>query len=1057
MFEHLGIRGRLLLAFFGISAFAVLATAVAVFAFLQVGEVVDRITEQRVPAALASLELSRQAERVAAAAPGVLAVTSKAQHNEVSATIGVEMARLEELLASLKGTAIGSRAVAEIEAAVIGLRRNLDALDDLISARIDVVAHKEELLRRLSATTNASQRLVAPGILVMNSKVPQWRAAMADAAAAPETHAAAMAELTQAIASYIPQQKAQQEISAINDALLKTAVAPTPGDLTLISFPLRRSVDSLAAVTPEIDAQLQTRFRQRVGEFEALVEGPKSIPKARADELALLAKGEKLVGENDELSRKLTAAVDRLVADANVDIGEAGREAATVQRYGTGVVLGAALLSLLSSVLIVWLYVDRNLLARLAGLSQSMLAIAGGNLRAPLPATGRDEIGRMAEALRLFRDTAIEVEEKNLRAVAEARQRLVDAIESISEGFALYDAEDRLVLCNSRYREILYPGLADAVVPGAQFEAIIRQAVERGIVEDAKGREQDWIAERLAAHRNPTLTLIQHRSLDRWIQVNERRITGGGTVAVYSDISELKRHEAELEGARDEAMAATQAKSKFLAGMSHELRTPLNAIIGFTRIVMRRGKSVLPLKQYENLEKILTSAEHLLGLINSILDLSKVEAGRMDVRPSEFTLEPLLDLCLKTVEPLLRSDRVRLVKDIEDGQIALFTDQDKLRQILINLLSNAVKFTDKGEIRVRAVMRERKLLLAVADTGAGIPASALAFIFEEFRQVDDGSTRTHKGTGLGLSISRRLAMLLGGEITVESELGVGSTFTLAIPMNLKVVPSPAVSRPSFPIAPQASSAEDGPLKPNERLVLAIDDDPDVIYLLKENLADAGYRVVGAQSGEEGLRKARELTPFAITLDIIMPGADGWQVLHALKADARTRHIPVILLSVVDQKDLGYRLGAADVLLKPFDRDGLAAALARVAPQCGRILVVDDDPNVPELVRQWLAGEGCQIDWVADGAAALESLSGQRPNVILLDLLMPRMDGLAFLDAVSGDPRYRDIPVIVLTAKTLGESERAMLQERVLGLIEKHGLDREALMREVRRVLPACAA
>ena len=250
--------------------------------------------------------------------------------------------------------------------------------------------------------------------------------------------------------------------------------------------------------------------------------------------------------------------------------------------------------------------------------------------------------------------------------------------------------------------------------PARRFEAIIRQAVERGIVEDAKGREQDWIAERLAAHRNPTLTLIQHRSLDRWIQVNERRITGGGTVAVYSDISELKRHEAELEGARDEAMAATQAKSKFLAGMSHELRTPLNAIIGFTRIVMRRGKSVLPLKQYENLEKILTSAEHLLGLINSILDLSKVEAGRMDVRPSEFTLEPLLDLCLKTVEPLVRSDRVRLVKDIEDGQITLFTDQDKLRQILINLLSNAVKFTDKGEIRVRSRHAGEK---ALADCG----------------------------------------------------------------------------------------------------------------------------------------------------------------------------------------------------------------------------------------------------------------------------------------------------------------------------------------------------
>ncbi len=291
----------------------------------------------------------------------------------------------------------------------------------------------------------------------MNSKVPQWRIATADPAATPETRAAATADLGQAIAAYIPQQKAQREISAINDALHQAAVAPSPGDLSLMAFPMGRSVETLAAVMPEIEERLQTRFAQRVDEFRALIDGPKSIVKARADELAILAEGEKLVTENDALSRRLTLAVDRLVAAADSEIAAAGREAATVQRYGTGVVIGSALLSLLSSLLIVLLYVDRNLLARLAGLSQSMLAIAGGNLRAPLPAAGRDEIGRMTEALQIFRDTAIEVEDKNLREVAEARQRLIDAIESISEGFALYDADDRLVLCNSRYREILYP------------------------------------------------------------------------------------------------------------------------------------------------------------------------------------------------------------------------------------------------------------------------------------------------------------------------------------------------------------------------------------------------------------------------------------------------------------------------------------------------------------------------------------------------------------------------------------------------------------------------
>ncbi len=310
---------------------------------------------------------------------------------------------------------------------------------------------------------------------------------------------------------------------------------------------------------------MRKRFQQLVDQFEALIDGQRSIPNARNEELAVVAEGEKLVVENDKLSRKLTLAVDRLVAAAKGDIAEAGSEAATVRRYGTGVVLGSALLSLLSSVLIVWLYVDRNLLARLTGLSHSMLAIAAGDLRVPLPQTRGDEIGRMAKALRVFRDTAIEVEEKNLRTVAEARQRLIDAIESISEGFAFYDSEDRLLVCNNRYREILYPGLDDAVVSGTHFEAIIRAAAERGLIEDAIGREQEWLAERLEAHRNPTGTLLQQRGPDRWIQISERRISGGGTVAVYSDITELKRREQDLSE-KSVALEALSAKlAKYLA------------------------------------------------------------------------------------------------------------------------------------------------------------------------------------------------------------------------------------------------------------------------------------------------------------------------------------------------------------------------------------------------------------------------------------------------------------------------------------------------------------
>ncbi|NNH31720.1 response regulator [Rhizobium sp. SEMIA 4085] len=1055
MFERLGIRGRLLFAFFGISTFAVLATAAAVYAFLQVGEVVERITERRVPSALPSPELPRQAERVAATTPAVLATTSTVQHNEVSAAIGVEMSRLEDLLAALKGTAASTAAVAEIEAAVIGLRRNLNALNDLVADRLGVVARKEELLGRLSATTVASERLVAPGILVMNSKVPQWRVTVADAAVPPEARAAATTELAQAISAYIPQQKAQREISAINEALLKTAVAPTPGDLAVMSFPLRRSVESLAAVTSEIDEKLRTRFRQRVDEFEGLIDGPKSIAQAREDELALLANGGKLLVENAQLSRNLTVAVDRLVAAANRDITEAGREAATVQRYGTGVVLGSAVLSLLSSVLVVWLYVDRNLLARLSGLSQSMLAIAGGNLRAPLPPTGRDEIGRMAKALLLFRDTAVEVEEKNLREVAEARQRLVDAIESISEGFALYDAEDRLVLCNSRYREILYPGIADAVVPGAQFETIVRKAVEQGLVEDAKGREEEWLAARLEAHCNPKQTLVQHRSHDHWVQVNERRITGGGTVAVYTDISKLKRHETELEIARDAAMAATQAKSKFLASMSHELRTPLNAILGITEMLQEDASEAGQDELVEPLQRVSRAGKHLLKLINEVLDLSKIEAGRLELHIEEFDIAGMVQDAATTAQPLAQKNRNRIIIHCADDIGTMRADQLRVRQILLNLLSNACKFTENGQVTIGATCAKRDggggVMFTIADTGIGMTPQQMTNLFQEFSQADSSTTRKYGGTGLGLAISQRLCRAMDGQITVDSIPGAGTKFTVWLPSAIDAGPM-LEEQP----APGSGIAVDDNLRLVSNVVLVVDDDKAVRDQMRRFLAREGCDVVTARDGAEGLNLARQGKPALITLDVLMPGCDGWSVLQQLKADPELASIPVVMLTMADKRNRGYALGAADYLMKPIDRDALRKLIAKFwsgAPSRAlRVLIVEDDENTRQQWRRILSTEGCDVDEAENGRVALERLIRAPPDLIILDLIMPEMDGFEFLIALRKQPAFKAMPVVVVTAATLGKEDHLRLNGGVERVLAKTAFSRDDLLEELRKMV-----
>jgi CheY-like chemotaxis protein/anti-sigma regulatory factor (Ser/Thr protein kinase) len=460
----------------------------------------------------------------------------------------------------------------------------------------------------------------------------------------------------------------------------------------------------------------------------------------------------------------------------------------------------------------------------------------------------------------------------------------------------------------------------------------------------------------------------------------------------------------------------------------------------------------LPEKQLENLDKVLVSAEHLLGLINTILDIAKIEAGRMELQLSDFNLAALVEGCLATSQPLAKPG-VQLLSSLPPNLPQMHSDEEKIRQVLLNLVSNAAKFTHGGSIRVNGELKNGKISLAVQDTGIGIAPEDLGKIFEEFQQADNTTTREYGGTGLGLSISRSLAKLLGGDLTVTSVEGQGSTFTLTLPMHL---------------GPAAAVTSDGKeeitapsLDPDKPIVLVIDDQPDMFHILQQNLGDAGYQVVGALSGEEGIEKARSLHPFAITLDIMMPRKDGWQVLYELKNDPETKDIPIIILTIVDNKPMGFRLGASDYLVKPLSEKSVLDALQRLAKSNGgvrprKLLVVDDDPKVFDMVQQMLDGEGFAIESAADGVEALTHLKGNQPDAILLDLLMPRMDGFQFIEELQKHPQLRAIPIIVLTAKSLSNEEQAQLENSVAKIIKKQGLGSETLIKEIRQIVSSPA-
>jgi PAS domain S-box-containing protein len=531
-----------------------------------------------------------------------------------------------------------------------------------------------------------------------------------------------------------------------------------------------------------------------------------------------------------------------------------------------------------------------------------------------------------------------------------------------------------------------------------------------------------------------------------------------GFLCVALDLTVHKRAEQEIRAAMVATEAANRTKSAFLANMSHELRTPLNAVIGYSEMLAEEAEEDGLDHFAKDLGKIRDAGKHLLGLINDVLDLSKIEAGRIELVLEDLPIEDLVGEVVRMAEPLVTKNGNTLRVERDPSAVTLHADALRVRQILFNLLSNACKFTERGEVRL-AVQLEKVgaselVRFDVTDTGIGMSSTQLARLFQPFVQADASTTRKYGGTGLGLAISRQFAELMGGRVDVSSEPGRGSTFTVRLP---RVVGGGAArddNAATIIAAPASSGAPS--VAPLGAKVLVIDDDPAVRELVGHHLERAGYRVITAVSGEEGLAMARAEAPAAITLDVLMPGKDGWTVLAELKSSAVTAAIPVVLLTILDQSNAGYVLGAADFLAKPVDRGRLLDTLARLVGRGGArtVLVVDDDASLRTLVASSLAREGFGVREAGDGLEALARMEEAIPSVVLLDLMMPRLDGFGFLERLRARPAWRHVPVVVLTAMDLSEADRRLLRGTVEEVVQKGDTRGDDLLAELERLVRA---